>query len=45
MMHRWLALFSPESDDFDMLKGYLKISACLLHEDDKSVDLMAKDES
>lgn len=43
MMHRWLALFSPEGEDYDKLKGYLKISACLLHEDDRSVDLTVKD--
>jgi len=38
-------LFSPENDDFDLLKGYLKISACLLHEDDNAVDLTLKDEA
>ena len=39
MLHQWLSLSNPESEDFSELKGYLKVGISVLHEDDKTIDL------
>ena len=39
MLHQWLILSNPECEDYSELKGYLKVSISVLHEDDKAIDL------
>lgn len=35
----WIALANPESDDFKKIRGYIRISASVLHESDDRVEL------
>lgn len=39
VMNKWVVLSNPESEDFSTVRGYLKISASVLNEGDKPVDL------
>ena len=39
IMNKWVVLSNPQSEDFSTVRGYLKISASVLHEKDKAVDL------
>ena len=39
VMNKWIVLSNPQSEDFSTVRGYLKISASVLHELDKPVDL------
>ena len=39
----WIGLANPESTDISKIRGYLKISASILHESDQRIELEAKD--
>ena len=39
----WLALANPEAKDITQVRGYLKLSVSVLHENDPRVELEAKD--
>lgn len=39
ILNKWVVLSNPESEDFSTVRGYLRISASVLHESDKPVDL------
>ena len=39
ILNKWVVLSNPESEDFSTVRGYLRISASVLHEGDKPVDL------
>lgn len=45
LKHIWIALFNPDSENFEVVKGYLKVSISVLHETDKPIDLTVKDAS
>lgn len=38
----WIALANPEADDMTKVRGYLKLSICVLHEKDPRVELKYK---
>jgi hypothetical protein len=42
IFHQWLALCNPEAENFEVVRGYVKVSISVLHEDDKPVDLTKK---
>ena len=39
VMNKWVVLSNPESEEYSIVRGYLRISASVLHEGDKPVDL------
>lgn len=39
ILNKWVVLSNPESDDYSTVRGYLRISASVLHESDKPIDL------
>lgn len=39
LKHTWIALYNPNSKNFETVRGYLKISISVLHEEDENVDL------
>ena len=39
----WIGLSNPESDDVTQIRGYLKLSVCILNETDNRVELEPKD--
>ena len=38
--NHWIALANPESDDFTKVRGFLRLSVSVLHENDDRVELM-----
>ena len=43
IVHRWVVLSNPEDENFELMRGYLKIGVSVLHEEDKAVDLSRKE--
>ena len=43
IFHRWIVLSNPEAEDFEVLRGYLKLGISVLHSEDKPVDLAIKE--
>ena len=41
----WLALANPESDDLTKVRGFLKLSISVLHDNDARIELQIKDNS
>ncbi|CAG9312955.1 unnamed protein product [Blepharisma stoltei] len=39
LVHQWIALCNPESEDFQTVRGHLKLGICVQAEDDEDVDL------
>ena len=39
LVHKWIALANPESQDYSSIKGYLKLGIAVLGEEDRQVDL------
>ena len=39
----WIGLSNPESDDMSKIRGYLKLSVAVLHENDPRIELEPKD--
>lgn len=39
LLHQWVIISNPDSENFSDLKGYLKVGVSVLHEDDKAIDL------
>lgn len=39
LVHKWIALANPESQDYSSIKGYLKLGIAVLAEEDRQVDL------
>ncbi|CAG9316505.1 unnamed protein product [Blepharisma stoltei] len=44
IIHRWVVLSNPEDENFDVVRGYLKIGVSVLYEDDKAVDLAIRED-
>ena len=44
MLHKWIVLSNPEENNYQQMRGYLKIGISLLHEEDKPVDLNRKED-
>ena len=39
LLHQWIVLSNPQSEDFQIVRGYLKVGVAVLQEQDKPVDL------
>ena len=43
LLHQWIALCNPESDNFQQVRGHLKLGICVQAEGDSDVDLTVKE--
>lgn len=44
LVHQWIALCNPEAEDFQTVRGHVKVGICVQAENDEDVDLTVKED-